>query len=286
MTRALKSPRRKLLGGLDQFPQRGHHAALQFVQANQQDDHGGKQGRPLNHLLPGLLLLALALQQADEPVQLFNEGLGAGLKCRRIAADQRRMQVFVPGLLELLVAALQVGIGAVVQHGLEGLAGEALLQALCNAGEFFGVGPRGQFPAQVIGLHAHRACGVDRRRVALAEPGNQASAQRTGEGEHGNQDHRETCARGQGAAQPADHSRRPWVNTGKSAMQSSRGTTGDGFAAEPGALPLKSCRPIGVSNAVETKQQDADKQRVYRFLRTTSLEVGCASIGLWASGLR
>ncbi|MNN79698.1 hypothetical protein D3C81_1963650 [compost metagenome] len=64
-------------------------------------------------------MLALALQQADEPVQLFDEGQGAGLKRRPVATDQSRMQCLVPVLLDLLVAALQVGIGTVFQHRLE-----------------------------------------------------------------------------------------------------------------------------------------------------------------------
>ncbi|MNE30687.1 hypothetical protein D3C80_1242190 [compost metagenome] len=109
----------KALGCLHQLLQRSDHAVLQFVQANQQDDHGGEQGDALDHLLPGLLVLALALQQADEPVQLFDEGQGAGLKRRPVATDQGRMQCLVPVLLDLLVAALQVGIGTVFQHRLE-----------------------------------------------------------------------------------------------------------------------------------------------------------------------
>ncbi|MNF85780.1 hypothetical protein D3C84_681910 [compost metagenome] len=57
------------------------------------------------------------------------------------------------------------------------MAVEAILQAVGNAGDVFAGGACRQFPAQVIGLHAHRARGVDRRRIALAEPGDQPGAQ-------------------------------------------------------------------------------------------------------------
>ncbi|MNJ68493.1 hypothetical protein D3C77_647470 [compost metagenome] len=64
----------KALGRIHQFLQRADNAALQFVQANEQDDHGDEQGRALDHLLPGLFMFALALQQVDEMVELFDEG--------------------------------------------------------------------------------------------------------------------------------------------------------------------------------------------------------------------
>lgn len=218
----------KTLGGLHQFLQRRDHAVLQLVQAQQQDEQGGEQRRALDQLLPGLLMFALALQQADELVQLFDEGQGQGLERRGVVPFQGRLQFVVPALLDLPVAAQQVGVGAVFQHGPERLAVEALLQALADTLDVFGAGAGGQLPAQVVGLHAHRARGIDGRRVALAEPGDQPGAQGTGQRQHGDQDHRQAGAGGQGAAQPADHGRGPQLSRlrmkeRRAGMESSRG---------------------------------------------------------------
>ena len=69
--------------------------------------------------MPALLLFALALQQVDELVQLFNEGQGLDLKIGGIAALQCRAQILVPLLLDLPVADLQRGGRAIFQHRLE-----------------------------------------------------------------------------------------------------------------------------------------------------------------------
>ncbi|MNZ64118.1 hypothetical protein D3C78_822800 [compost metagenome] len=189
----------KALGGVDQFLQRADHAALQFVEANQQDDHGDEQCHALNDLLPGLLVFALALQQVDELVELLDEGQGAGLERYGVATLKGRAEGVLPVVLQLLVAAIERLVATVFQHALECLAVEPLLQAFTDAVDCFAIGTGGQVPAQAVGLHAHRACGVDRCRIALAEPGDQAGAQRAGQRQHRDQDHRHARTRGQRA---------------------------------------------------------------------------------------
>ncbi|MNF85781.1 hypothetical protein D3C84_681920 [compost metagenome] len=109
----------KALGSQHQLLQGRDHAVLQFIQADQQDDQGGEQGQALDHLLPALLLFTAALQQADELVQLFDEGQGVGLEGRTIAPFQCRAQMLGPVLLELPVADLQSGVRTILQHRLE-----------------------------------------------------------------------------------------------------------------------------------------------------------------------
>ncbi|MNF84720.1 hypothetical protein D3C84_670950 [compost metagenome] len=109
----------KALGCVHQFLEGRDDAVLQLVQTDQQDNHGGEQRHALDHLLPALLLLALALEQADELVQLLNERPGLGLKRHGIAAFQCRAQRLAPLLLELPIAGLQRGGRAIFQHGLE-----------------------------------------------------------------------------------------------------------------------------------------------------------------------
>ncbi|MNJ49577.1 hypothetical protein D3C77_448150 [compost metagenome] len=167
----------KALGGIHQFLQRTDHVALQFVQAYQQDDHGDEQRCALDQLLPGLFVFALALQQIDELVELLDEGQGAGLERRRVVTLQRRDQGLLPKQLKLLVAGFELGVSAIFEYGLERLAVEPLLQALPDAADFFVIGAGGQLPAQAVGLHAHRARGIDGRCIALAEPSDQTGAQ-------------------------------------------------------------------------------------------------------------
>ena len=197
----------KALGGGHQLLQRRDDAILQFVKPEQQDDQRSEQGQALNDLLPALLLLALALEQADELVQLFDEGQGHGLKSTCIATLKCRVQIILPALLDLPIADLQIGGRAIFQHRLEGMAIEAGLQAVSDGSDFFAGSASGQFPAQVVSLHAHRASGIDGGGIALAEPGDQSGAQRAGQGEDGDEDHRQPGASGQGAAQPAHHQR-------------------------------------------------------------------------------
>ncbi|MNJ54414.1 hypothetical protein D3C77_498510 [compost metagenome] len=166
-------------------------------------------------------MFALALQQVDELVELLDEGQGAGLERHGVTALKRRVEGVLPILLQLLVATVEIGVAAVFQHRLEGMAIEPLLQALTDVIDFFAVGAGGQLPAQAIGLHTHGACGVDRRRITLAEPGNQTRAQGTGQRQYRNQDHRNAGARGQGAAQPAGHDRGLFARRGKACMQGS-----------------------------------------------------------------
>ncbi|MCY1454133.1 hypothetical protein D9M71_711750 [compost metagenome] len=141
-------------------------------------------------------MLALALQEVDELVELFDEGQGAGLESRGITTLQGRVEGLLPVILQPLVAVVELCVAAVVKHCLECLAIETLLQALADVGDFCAVGTRGQFPAQAVGFHAHRACGIDRRGIALAEPGDQAGAQRARQCQYGNQNDRQTSARG------------------------------------------------------------------------------------------
>ncbi|MNI22606.1 hypothetical protein D3C73_761640 [compost metagenome] len=145
----------KTLGRIHQLPERRDHAVLQFVQANQQNEHGAEQRHALDELLPALLLFALALQKADELVQPFDEGLRLGLEGHGIATLQCRVQHLAPLLLYLPVADLQCGGRAIFQHGLERLAVKAPLQAGGDVGDFAGGGTGGELPAQVVSLHAH-----------------------------------------------------------------------------------------------------------------------------------
>ncbi|MNF88913.1 hypothetical protein D3C84_714170 [compost metagenome] len=115
----LKITATKALGGLHQFLEGCDDSVLQLVQADQQDNDGGEQGHALDHLLPALLLLALALQQADELVQLFNEQRGLGQEGCCIAALQRRLQCFAPLVLDLPITHLQRSARAIVEHGFE-----------------------------------------------------------------------------------------------------------------------------------------------------------------------
>ncbi|MNR10154.1 hypothetical protein D3C85_1263890 [compost metagenome] len=242
----------KALGGIHQFLQRRDHVVLQFIQAEQQDDHGGEQRRTLDHLLPALFMFALALQQADELVELVDEGQGAGLKAGGVATLQGGQQGLLPVVLQLLVTGLQLEVLAVFEHRFQCRAVEPLLQAVADALELDGFGPGGQLPAQVVGLHAHGTGGVDRRRIALAEPGDQPGAERTGQGQHGDQDHRQACARGQRTAQPADHGRQPGARRGKRHMEHSKVLQLIVSQPVPGALPLKSLQlPVLPPNQVE-----------------------------------
>ncbi len=105
--------------------------------------------------MPTLFLFALALQKADELVQPFDEGLRLGLERHGIATRQRRVQHLAPLLLDLSETDLQRGGRAVFQHGLERLTVEAPLQAGGDVGDFAGGGTGGEFPTQVVSLHAH-----------------------------------------------------------------------------------------------------------------------------------
>ena len=106
-------------------------------------------------MLPALLLFALLLQQADEVVQLLDERRGVELEKRRVAAYQRWAQRVVPALLDLLVTLQQRAAWAVFQHGFEGLAVETALQAARDRVNLVGRRGGGEFPAQVVGLHAY-----------------------------------------------------------------------------------------------------------------------------------
>lgn len=198
-------PLTKAPGGVHQFLQGGDHAVLQFIQSKQQDDQRAEQRQALDQLLPALFVLALLLQQADELVQLLDKGWRAFAEEGAVVALDGRAQLLVPVLLDLPVALLQGAVGAVFQYRFQRLAVEAPLQALSDGLDLVGGGMVGELPAQVVGLHAHRACGVDGRAIALAEPGDQPGAQGTGQGQDCNQDHRDTGACGQGAAQPVKH---------------------------------------------------------------------------------
>ncbi|MCY1428556.1 hypothetical protein D9M71_444450 [compost metagenome] len=122
-------------------------------------------------------MFALALQQVDELVELLDEGQGAGLECYGIATLKSRGEGVLPVVLQLLVAAIERLVAAVFQHALECLAVEPLLQAFTDAVDCFAIGAGGQVPAQAVGLHAHRARGIDGRCIALAEPSDQTGAQ-------------------------------------------------------------------------------------------------------------
>ena len=247
----------KAPGGVHQFLQGRDHAVLQFIQPQQQDDQGAEQRQALDQLLPALFVLTLLLQQADELVQLFDKGRCALAKERAVAALDGRAQFLVPVLLDLPVALLQGAVGAVFQYRFQGLAVQAPLQALGDGLDLVGGGMVGEFPAQVVGLHAHRACGVDGRAIALAEPGDQPGAQGTGQGQDRNQDHRDTGPRGQGAAQPVKH--HGVIEGGATAAWRHLARKTALNSAIPGALPLKSCRRTLPREKAGTRDQSIDK---------------------------
>ncbi|MDT4888311.1 hypothetical protein FQZ97_1248410 [compost metagenome] len=110
------------------------------------------------------------LQLLDEIIRVLLEG---GL----VAPIQRRTQPFLPQRLDIAIGTGQGIARAASDPLLQVACVQALLQVITQRGDAVPRCARFQLPTQAIGRHAQGAGGIDRRRIVLAEPGDQSGTE-------------------------------------------------------------------------------------------------------------